>query len=103
MRNNKVEFKELPESIKFATYDPIENHVLYGEFLIATLIHNGASFNQLLQFANEKSNVNEREDLKKIIISLVLDFINLNPKYVYLINDKDGASEFLNSIGLDCF
>jgi hypothetical protein len=73
---------------------------LYGEFLIATLIYNGASFNQLLQFANENPNINERQDLKKFIISLVLDFINLNPEYAYLINDKDRASEFLNSLNL---
>ncbi|GIQ60327.1 hypothetical protein Flavo103_34630 [Flavobacterium collinsii] len=101
MKNNKPEFKELPENIKFATYDPIEKDVLYGEFLIATLIYNGASFNQLLQFANKKSKINERKDLKKFIMGLVLDFINLNPEYVYLINDKDEASEFLNSIGMD--
>ncbi|OXA98962.1 hypothetical protein B0A75_12915 [Flavobacterium oncorhynchi] len=101
MTQNNIKLKELPRDTKFATLNSDNEDIILGEYLIATLIHNGTSFNQLLESANEIENKRERDDVKNIIINIVLDFINLNPKYIYLINDNDGASEFLNSIGLN--
>jgi hypothetical protein len=91
--NNTI-LKELPKDTKFATFNSDSEDIIQGEYIIAALIYNGASFNQLLDCANEIEEKKEREDVKAVIIKMVLDFINLNPKYVFLINDKDGASEF---------
>lgn len=103
MITNNTIIKDLPKNIKLATFNSDDEDIFLCEYTLATLIYNGATFNQLLNLANEIEDIKEREDAKTIVINMVLDFINLNPKYVYLVNDSDGASEFLSYIGLDCF
>lgn len=101
MINNKSKIKELPKDTKFATFNSDNEDIILGEYYIAILIYNGVSFNQLLESANEIEDKKEREDVKAIITNIVLDFINLNHGYIYLINDNYNASEFLNSLALD--
>lgn len=86
MTYNNTKLKELPKDIKFATFNSKSEDIILGEYLIATLIYNGASFNQILECANEIKNVKKRKDTKTIIAKIALDFINLNPSFVKILN-----------------
>ena len=75
------------------TFNPNNEDIILGEYLLAILIYDGQSLNKILDKTDEIEDKKEREDVKLIIINLVLDFINLNPQNVYLLNDKDGWSK----------
>lgn len=64
MITNDTKLKRLPERIKFASYNPNNEDVILGEYLIALLIYNGASFHQILETANEIENMEERIKLR---------------------------------------
>lgn len=95
--------KDLPKHIKLATFNCDDEEIFLCEYTIATLIYNGATFNQLLEIANDIEDKKERDLIKQITIDMVLGFINLNPEYVYLLNDSDGASQFLNDLGMNSY
>ncbi|MHC0439260.1 hypothetical protein [Flavobacterium sp. 3-210] len=92
--------KDLPKHIKLATYDSNDEELFLCEYTLATLIYNGATFNQLFEVANEIEDKKERELIREIIIDMVLVFINLNPEYAYIINNHKNVIEFLNNLSL---
>ena len=81
MKSNKTEFKQLPKDTKFATFNSETKEIILGEYLIATLIYNGETFNKILESANEIEDKKEREDVKKIMYNIILDFVELNPEF----------------------
>ena len=79
-KNTKL--KELPKGTKFASVNLTDEDIILGEYLIATLLYNGVSLNQLLECTNEIEDKKERKDIKDIITQIALDFINLNSEYI---------------------
>lgn len=94
MKNKKPLLRKLPETTKFATYDSDNEDIIEGEYIIATLIYNGTTFNQLLQATDEIEDDRERKDVKTEIIKIVLDFINLNPEYAMILEKNNKAHSF---------
>lgn len=80
MITNNTELKELPEHIKFASYNPINEDVILGEYLIALLIYNGASFQQILETANEIEDKEEKTNVRITISNFIFDLVKLNPE-----------------------
>ena len=97
MKNNKSTLKTLPKNTKFSKFNSTNEDDVLLEFLIANLIHNEATFNELMEPANLIVNKKDREEMKTKIYNTILGFINLNPKYVSLLN----SNEFSNFLGLD--
>lgn len=91
MENNKIKFKQLPKGIKFATFNPKSEDVIFSEYLFASSIYTGASFNQLLEATNKIENEKEKQKTKTDITNLILAFIILNPGFAEVLkqNDKD--------------
>lgn len=87
----KPKLKELPKDIKFASFDSTNQDIILGEYLIATLLYNGKSLNQILESANEINNKKEKEDVKKLITNITMNLINLNPQFYEILkqNDRD--------------
>lgn len=96
MTYNNIKLKELPKDIKFATFNSDNEDIILGEYIIATLIYNGFSLDQLLEPANEIEDLKEREDVKMIVTNIVLDFINLNPEFAEILEQNDRANEFIH-------
>ncbi|KQB43459.1 hypothetical protein RCH33_561 [Flavobacterium daejeonense] len=71
------------------------------EQLIISLIHQGVTLNELIKPTENIVDPKEREEAKTTVTNIVLDFINKNPEYIYLINDNFNSNEFLNSLGFD--
>jgi MinD-like ATPase involved in chromosome partitioning or flagellar assembly len=90
--------KDLPKDIKLTTANRDNEEIFICEYTLATLIYNRATLNQLLEIVNEIEDKKEKQLTKETTINMVLEFINLNPEYVYLVNDSDAASAFLNLI-----
>ncbi|UUW09781.1 hypothetical protein NLG42_03040 [Flavobacterium plurextorum] len=101
MKLINIKLKELPKDTKFATFDSNNEDIILGEYLIAKLLYNGFTLNQILEQANEIEDMREREDVKSIITHISLNFISLNPEYSYLINENYGKREFWNSLGIN--
>lgn len=100
MKNNKTEFKELPKRVKFTTINSTNEDYIILEFLIANLIHNGASINQLLQPAEDIVNKKDKQQMITETTNIILDFINLNPEFAEILEQNNKAHEFLNNIAL---
>jgi chemotaxis regulatin CheY-phosphate phosphatase CheZ len=101
MNNDKLKYKKLPKDTKFATFGSGKEDDILMEILIANLIHNGSSLKMLLNPVELVENKKDKEELKKIITNIILDFINLNPKYVDVLKQNDMVDEFLHSLGLN--
>ena len=101
MKNNNLKFKELPKDIKFSTHNSNNEDFIILEFFIANLIYNGASFNQLLEPAENIENKKDKEQMITETTNIVLDFIKLNPEFAEILERNNKAHEFLNSLGLD--
>lgn len=101
MKNNKSEFKQLPKDIKFATHNSKNEDFYLLEFLIANLIYNGYSFNQLLKPAKNIENKKDREQMINQTTNIILDFVELNPEFNEILKRNNEAHEFLNFLGLD--
>lgn len=82
MKLNDKKLKELPEDTKFATFNSDNEDIILGEYLIAKLLYNGFTLNDILEQANEIKNKKERESVKIIIIEITINLIELNPQYV---------------------
>ncbi|TDO98485.1 hypothetical protein [Flavobacterium sp. 245] len=63
-KTNNTKLKELPKDTKFATFNSDNEDMILGEYLIAILIYNGTSFNQLLESANEIENKKRKRSKK---------------------------------------
>lgn len=100
MKNNKPNFKELPKDIKFATHNSNNEDFIILEFFIANLIHNGASFYQLLEPAEDIENKNDKEQLITETTNIILNFIKLNPEFAEILERNNKAHKFLNNLGL---
>ncbi len=94
MITNNTKLKEIPKDTKFASFISDNEDIILGEYLIATLIYNGATFHQLLECANHIEVKKERENIKAIITEIVLNFINLNPKFDELLRQNETDDEF---------
>ena len=101
MITKNTTIKDLPLYINLATFDCDDEEIFLCEYTLATLIYNGATFNQLLELVDDIKKTEEKKVIKKIIIDMVLEFINLNPHYIYLIKDSVGASVFWSSMDID--
>ena len=55
--------------------------ILFWRILIATLIDNGESLDKILKSADEIEDKKERESVKKIMSTIFLNFIELNPEF----------------------
>jgi hypothetical protein len=88
MNNNKLKYKTLTKHTKFATFDSGNEDDILLELLIVNLINNGASLNELMKPTELIENKKDREEMKTIITNIILDFINLNPEFIYLINES---------------
>ncbi|MFM9987437.1 hypothetical protein [Flavobacterium sp.] len=101
MKNNNIEFQiQLPSNIKFATENSTNERDILLEIFIANLIHNGSTFDELLEPTKKIKNIINREIMKTKITNTILDFVNLNPQYIYIL--KQGRnSELLNSLDID--
>ncbi len=93
MEDNKIKLKELPKDTKFATFNSDNEDIILGEYLIATLIYNGATINQLLESANKIKDKKERKDVKRIMTQMILNYVNINPEYIYFLKDNTGANK----------
>ena len=100
MKNYKTDFKELPKDIKFATHHSNNEDFIIIEFFIANLIYNGASFNQLLEPADDIENKKDKEQMITETTNIILDFIKLNPEFAEILERNNKVHEFLNSLGL---
>lgn len=94
MKLSNIKLKKLPKDTKFATFDSNNEDIILGEYLIAKLLYNGFTLNQILEQANEIEDMREREDVKSIITHISLNLISLNPEYSYLINENYGKRKF---------
>ncbi|QZK91572.1 hypothetical protein K5V07_14105 [Flavobacterium sp. CHNK8] len=94
MNNNNTELKELPNNTKFTRFNSDNEDIILGEYLIALLINNGASFNELLESANEIEDKKERILVKKIMTDIIQNFINLNPEFAEILQQNDKAQTF---------
>lgn len=101
MKNNKSRLKKLPKNTKFAKFDSENEDVVLLEFLIANLIHNGTSFNELMKPTDLIENKKDREEMKTKITNIILDFIDINPQYINILKQNDDVSEFLNFFDSD--
>lgn len=79
MKNKNLPLTQLPTNIKFASFNSTNEDIILGEYIIATLLYNKTSINQILESANEIQDKEERENVKKILLNIITDFINLNP------------------------
>lgn len=95
MENNKTELKELPKNIKFATYDKENEKDILLEFLIANLIHKGASFELLL---SPIELIENKKEMRTKITNITLHFISQNPKSAEVLKQNDRAHQFLKLI-----
>lgn len=93
-KNKKL--KKIPKDTKFATFNSDNEDIFLGEYLIATLIYNGASFNELLEPVNEIENKRERDDVKNIITNIVVEFIQINPEFAEILDQNNTAHDFSN-------
>lgn len=70
MKNNKSNFNNEEDAIL--------------KYLIINLINQGVTFNELIEPTNKIENKKDREEMQNKVTNIILDFINLNPEYVYL-------------------
>ncbi len=89
MKNNKPDFKELPEKVKFATHDSNNIDFIILEYYVAILIYNGYSFKQLLEPADDIENKEDKEQMITETTKIVLDFINLNPEFTEVLEQNN--------------
>lgn len=94
MKNNDLEFKELPQGVKFATHDSNNVDFIILEYYVAILIYNGYSLNQLLESANDIEDKNDKKQMIKETTDIVLDFINLNPEFAKILKQNNTMSNF---------
>jgi len=95
MTHNNIKLKELPANTKFTTLNSDNEDIIIGEYLLALLIYNGQSLNQILEKTDEIENKKERDVVKQIITEIVLNFINLNPEFSEILNENHAKSYFL--------
>jgi hypothetical protein len=100
MITNKTVIKDLPKNIKLSTINSDDEDIFLCEYTLATLIYNGATFNQLLEFVNEIEDKIEREQIKQITISMVLNIINFNPEFAHILKREDNR-KFSNFLDID--
>lgn len=81
MITNNTELKKLPEHIKFSSYNSNNEDVILGEYLIALLLYNGASFQQILDTANVIEDIEEKTKVKIIMSDIIFDLIKLNHEF----------------------
>jgi hypothetical protein len=98
MKNNKPEFKELPENVKFATHNSNNIDFIILEYYIAILIYNGNSFQQLLEPADDIEDKKDKEQMIAETTNIVLDFINLNPEFAKILDQNNKAPNFLDNL-----
>lgn len=101
MKTNNTTLKELPKNITFATHNLNNEDFIILEFFIANLIYNGASFNQLLEPAEDIENKKDKEQMITETTNLILDFIKLNPKFAEVLEHNNRANKFLNNLGIE--
>lgn len=87
---NKDNFKELPKTVKFAHLNSENEDDFLLEFLIARLIHNGATMNILLRATDKIEDSNEKKEMENKIINTVVNFILLNPEYDEILMKNNG-------------
>ncbi|MFV5686636.1 hypothetical protein ACM55I_14460 [Flavobacterium sp. GB2R13] len=103
MKNNKSKTNTLPKGTKFLKFNSENEADIRLEFLIANLIHEGASFNALTKPIDLMENKKDKEVMRTKITNITLDFINRNPKSAEVLRQNNKAHEFLNSLGLDFY
>lgn len=88
--NSKKEsdFKKLPSNIKFATFNSNNEDDILLEILIANLIHNGYSIDELLKATDGVDNENDKIEMIEKTLNIILNFVQLNPKYIYVLAGK---------------
>lgn len=69
--------------------------------LIISLILQGITLNELIKPTESIVDPKEREETKTKVTNIVLNFIDKNSEYIYLINDNFNSNEFLNSLEFD--
>lgn len=80
MITNNTELRELPNNVKFSSYNSNNEDVILGEYLIALLIYNGASFEQILNIANEIEAPEEKTNVRITINNFIFELVKLNPE-----------------------
>lgn len=101
MNTNKPKLKTLPKSTKFATVNSDNEDDFLLEALIALLILNGTPFKKLFPPSELFTNKKEEAEFNNRATNIILDFVNLNPKYAEMLKQNDKTHKFLNSLGLD--
>lgn len=98
MKNIKSNLKELPKGIKFATINSYDEEDIILEKIIATLIYNGYSKNQIYKsLSTNPENAIDCEFIGIIAQEMICNFIELNPKFAEILERNNKANEFLNS------
>lgn len=92
---NKSETNQLPRSTKFLKSNTPNDEDILLEFLIANLIHEGASFELLLSPIELIENKKEKKEMRTKITNIALDFISHNPKSAEVLKQNDRAHQFL--------
>jgi len=100
MSFNTRKLKELPANRKFATFNSDNEDIILGEYLLAILIYNGQSLNEILEKTDEIEDRKEREKIKQIIINMILGFTKLNPESAEVLEQNNRAYYFLNQLDI---
>jgi len=96
---NKIQ-NLVPCNTKFLKPNLDNEEDILLEFLIAELIHQGASFKAILMAIDIIQNKKEKDYMTEKITNLTLDFIAHNPKSAEVLKQNDRTHQFLNLIGL---
>lgn len=94
MKNIKSNLKELPKGIKFATTNSYDEEDIILEKIIATLIYNGYSKNQIYKSLTNPENEIDAQFIGVIVQEMIYNFIKLNPVFDELLEQNDKTSEF---------
>jgi hypothetical protein len=101
MKNNKSNLKKLPKGIKFATINSSDSEDIVLEKIIATLIYNGYSKDQIYKSYSNPENEIDSQFIGVIVQETLNNFIELNPEFATVLEQNDKAHEFLNSLDAD--
>ena len=94
MKNNNLNLKKLPKGIKFATINSYDEEDFILETIIAKLIYNGYSKDQIYKSLSNSENETDSEFIGIIAQDIIYNFIKLNPEFKEILEKNNKAHKF---------